>query len=252
MGDSISVLDRVSAILDTFGSDKVLGINEIARRANLPKSTVSRIAAELVESSWLDRVGNDFYIGLSLYELGQAVRQPQQLREIAQPYIAKLRHATGETMQLCVLDGDSVVRVTAAHGRQDPPLKLPLGQRLPAHTNASGKALLAFTPGALCAVATESLDARTAHTVVSPAELQRQLAEIRRTRIAIDREECAPGISSVACPIFGSDGVPIGAVSAIGRSDCFDIDAAEQTVRTAALNLNQHLSTLATHSNIEF
>lgn len=241
-GESVSVLDRLSAILDTFGSDKVLGINEIARRANLPKSTVSRIAAELVERNWLDRIGNDFYVGLSLYELGQAVTQPRLLREVAQPHIAKLRHATGETVQLCVLDGDAVVRVAAAPGRQKPPLKLPLGERLPAHANASGKALLAFTADALPAAPEDGLEARTAYTVTRPLTLQRQLAEIRRTRIAIDHEECTLGVSSAASPIFGSDGVPIGAVAIVGLAEGFDTATTGRLVRSAALQLSRQFS----------
>ena len=56
--DSVSVLDRVTAVFDAFGDDDHgLGVSELARRANLPKSTVSRIAADLVAQRFLDRDG---------------------------------------------------------------------------------------------------------------------------------------------------------------------------------------------------
>ena len=55
--DSVSVLDRLTAVLDAFGDDDGLGVSEIARRANLPKSTVSRIVTDLVRQRYLDREG---------------------------------------------------------------------------------------------------------------------------------------------------------------------------------------------------
>ena len=72
--ESVSVLDRVTAVFEAFGEhDEGLGVSELARRANLPKSTVSRIAADLVEQRFLDRDGDMLYLGVRLFELGQTV-----------------------------------------------------------------------------------------------------------------------------------------------------------------------------------
>ena len=79
--DSVSVLDRVTAVFEAFGEhDEGLGVSELARRANLPKSTVSRIAADLVGQRFLDRDGDKLYLGVRLFELGQTVEQPRRLR----------------------------------------------------------------------------------------------------------------------------------------------------------------------------
>ena len=70
--DSVSVLDRVTAVFDAFGEqDDGLGVSELARRANLPKSTVSRIAADLVAQRFLDRDGDKLYLGVRLFELAR-------------------------------------------------------------------------------------------------------------------------------------------------------------------------------------
>ena len=117
--DSVSVLDRVTAVLEAFGGDEGLGVSEIARRANLPKSTVSRIVTDLVRQRYLDREGSRLHLGLRLFELGQAVERPRRLRRLAQPVIIRLRDMTGESVRLAVLDGDDVVLIAAVAGTDD-------------------------------------------------------------------------------------------------------------------------------------
>ena len=88
--DSVSVLDRVTAVFDAFGEqDEGLGVSELARRANLPKSTVSRIAADLVAQRFLDRDGDKLYLGVRLFELAQTVEQPRRLRHFALPVMTR-------------------------------------------------------------------------------------------------------------------------------------------------------------------
>src|SRR6478735_4221980 len=111
--ESVSVLDRVTAVFDAFGEqDEGLGVSELARRAHLPKSTVSRIAADLVAQRFLDREGDTLYLGVRLFELGQTVEQPRRLRQLALPIMTDLRDVSGQTVHLAVLDGVDVVFIT--------------------------------------------------------------------------------------------------------------------------------------------
>lgn len=87
--ESVTVLDRLTAVLEAFGPDDLgLGVSEIARRANLPKSTVSRIAADLARHGCLDSAGGKLTIGVRLFELGNAVEAPRALREAALPVMS--------------------------------------------------------------------------------------------------------------------------------------------------------------------
>jgi IclR family acetate operon transcriptional repressor len=158
--DSVSVLDRVTAVLDAFGDDDRLGVSEIARRANLPKSTVSRIATDLVRQRYLDRDGEALQLGLRLFELGEAVDRPRRLRRIAHPVMARLHELTGESVALAVLDGDHVVVIAGLAGRDGRGPQA--GDRTVAHRTALGTAMLAHLPG----------------SVEHPSE--REVADIRR------------------------------------------------------------------------
>lgn len=241
--DSVSVLDRLTALFEAFAEpDEGLGISELARRANLPKSTVSRIAAELVEQRLLDREGDKLYLGVRLFELGQTVDQPRRLRRLALPVMTDLRNMTGHTVHLAVLDGSDVVCVAVVRGQAAPPV-VRVGGRLPAHATALGKAMLAFaTPERARALAGEGLARRTVHTVCDIEVLLRELTEARRTGVAFESEECVIGRGCVASPILGRGGAPVAAISVAGSVDHIDADRVASAVRAAAMSLSRRVA----------
>nr|WP_245956674.1 helix-turn-helix domain-containing protein [Nonomuraea fuscirosea] len=102
--------ERIAAILSAFSpGDNLLGVTQIARRTSLPRSTVHRLAADLVSCGLLERHGTGIRLGLRLFELGQRVPRRRLLRQAALPYMADLREATGQTVHLAVLEGCEVV-----------------------------------------------------------------------------------------------------------------------------------------------
>ncbi|MGV2984885.1 IclR family transcriptional regulator [Microbacterium sp. AGC85] len=146
--ETVSVLDRMTAILDAFGevgeAGEGLGVTELARRANLPKSTVSRIAADLVAEGYLDRVDGHLYLGLRLFELGQSVEHPRRLRRVAVSTMTGLRDAIGHNVQLAIADGDDAVVIANARGRNPLIPAARIGERLSRATTALGAAFAAF------------------------------------------------------------------------------------------------------------
>ncbi|WP_206737188.1 IclR family transcriptional regulator [Agromyces albus] len=234
------MLDRVAAVFDAFGeNDDGLGVSELARRANLPKSTVSRIAAELVGQRFLDREGDKLYLGFRLFELGQTVEQPRRLRQLALPVMTELRNLTGHTVELAVLDGADVVLIAIVRGQHTPTSAGRLGGRLPAHATALGKAILAFSAQEVVDVIADGwLEPRT---IREPSSLLRELTETRRSGIATEREECAVGRASVASPILGHGAVPVAAISVIAHAEEFAADRVSPVVRAAALSLSRRV-----------
>ncbi|WP_404434608.1 IclR family transcriptional regulator [Microbacterium lacus] len=242
---SVSVLDRVTAVFEAFGpQDDGLGVSELARRANLPKSTVSRIVAELVGQRLLDRDGDKVYLGIRLFELGQTVEQPRRLRRLALPVMTELRNLTGQTVHLAVLDGADVVMIAIVRG--EPTTKPParVGQRLPAHATALGKALLAYSPHeTVVGISSAGLVPRTPQTICDPVHLHQELVEIRRTGLSVEREECVADQVCVASPILGHGGAPWAAISVSGPVTELWPDRGAPAVRAAALSLTRRVTT---------
>lgn len=228
--DAVSVLDRVTAVFDAFGDDDALGVSELARRANLPKSTVSRIAADLVEQRLLDRDGDKLSLGVRLFELGQTVEQPRLLRRHALPVMAELRNQTGLAVHLGVRDGSDVVIVAAlrAPGAAAPPSRV--GSRRPAQATALGKALLAGSPP-------DSTD---------PPGLRQDLADVRRAGVAVQGDDGATGTVGVAAAVLGSAGLVVAALGVTASvDDSGSVDVLPQrsapAVRAAAHAIGRRL-----------
>ena len=247
--ESVSVLDRVTAVFEAFGEhDEGLGVSELARRANLPKSTVSRIAADLVEQRFLDRDGDTLYLGVRLFELGQTVEQPRRLRQLALPVMTDLRDVTGQTVHLAVLEGRDVVFITILRAGPIPRALARIGGRLPAHATALGKAILAFSPDEVVRFISDGgLERRTPQTISEPAALLRELAEIRRSGTATEREECAIGRTCTASAILDHSGAPIAAISVTGQVDALVPERVAPAVRAAAMAISRRVSVDRSH-----
>ena len=247
--DSVSVLDRVTAVFDAFGEyDEGLGVSELARRANLPKSTVSRIAADLVAQRFLDRDDDKLYLGVRLFELAQNVEQPRRLRQHALPVMTDLRNATRQTVNLAVLEGGDVVYIAILRGESTSKPLATIGGRLPAHATALGKAILAFSPQEVVDRVIEGgLEARTPHTISDPSVLLRELTDIRRLGVATEKEECADGRACAASPIVGNGGLPVAAISVTGSASNVVPDRIAPAVRAAAVTLSRRIAAGSHH-----
>jgi len=243
-GVAPSVLDRAMAVLAAFDGDgRRLGVSELSRRTGLAKSTVHRLAAELVGHGLLERHGTELALGLRLFELGEQVPRQRDLRAAALPYMADLRAATHQTVHLAVLDGVEVVYLEILHSADGPMLPSRVGGRLPAHATAVGKAQLAFSPPEVIdAVLRGPLTRLSTRTATAPGLLRRELARIREQGVAYDHEESLAGVVCAASPLLTTDGSVAGAISVSGRPGRLNVRRMAPAVRTAGLALSRDLA----------
>lgn len=246
-----SVLERGIALLSAFDADhSELGVTELARRTGMAKSTVHRLAAELVRLEMLEPVGARLRLGIRLFEIGQLVPRQRTLREAALPFMEDLREATRNSVHLAVLEGIEVVYVEILKARGSRSLPSRVGGRLPAHATGVGKAILAFAPADIVTARIEAgLVRLSPHTIVTPGALTRELRTIRDEGVSYDRQESDVGIVCAAAPIVGADGTVQAAMSVTGRAERLDLRRMAPAVRTAALALSRTLSGAPTFSS---
>jgi IclR family transcriptional regulator, acetate operon repressor len=236
-------LHRVVAVLGAFrGEENAVSPAELARRVGLPKSTVHRIVASLVDEGLLERHAAQVRLGVRLFEIGQRVPRQRVLRDAARPYLHDLSEATRQTVHLAILEGSQVVYVDILVAVGAPPLPSRVGGRLPAHATGVGKAMLAFSPPEVTQAVLDGGLARVSErSTVAPGLLVRELAGIRQSGVAYDHEESGPGIVCAASPVLGAGGEVLGALSASGWSTRMRLDQVSPAVRTAALALSRTL-----------
>lgn len=205
---SRSVTLRATAVLGAFDSEhRRLTLSQLSRRSELPLATVHRLTADLVEGRLLTRRSDGRYeIGARMWRLG-LLAPATDLRELALPRLQDLVAATGHTVHLAVLDGPSALIIERLAGSKSLPTRHSPGARLPLYCTAVGKALLAYAPTALFDEVNADLRPHTPYTVTDPRKLHRQLDEIRRSGMARSAQEHRLGVSSVAVPVNGLEGV---------------------------------------------
>nr|NLI49719.1 IclR family transcriptional regulator [Propionibacterium sp.] len=239
----VSVIKRASLLLEGFGPDRqTLSLADLIRSSGLPRSTAHRLAEELTELGWLNRVDGGYQLGMRLFELGELVPVQRNLSQLALPHMEDLRTATGASVHLAILDGTEVVYLQVLSAKQAPPMNSRRGGRLPAHVTGVGKAMLAFAdPQTVQRVLATGLPPMTPRSITTPGHLNRELAAIRASGIAYDREESNVGVLCAAAPVFGPDGGVRAAISVSG----FNRRLAPRmgpAVQTAALALSRELN----------
>ena len=235
--ETASVLERILAILDGVRESGLsVSITDLAARTQLPKSTVSRLVAALVEQRYLTRTEHGVALGLRLFELGSRASVPRRLRALAAPVVRDLWEATGERVGLWVYHGTDMVSVAVVPGRL-PMLPSRAGTRSPALTTASGKAFLAFCSDE------RIVGQVSGHLRDEAAEQFRtELGEVRTSSVALDPGVAYPGIVAVASPLISADRMVIGAISIAGPNGSMDADLVTPLVQAAGATLSRRLS----------
>lgn len=244
--DALSVLQRSALVLDVFPGGAALTLSEVTKRTGLPRSTTHRLLVDLADLGWLSRRGNTFELGMALFELGERVGLKHRLRTAAVPFMQDLFAVTEQTVHLAVRDGHDAVYVEKIHGHSSLPLPSQIGGRLPLTCTAVGKALLApEDPAVRDEVLGRPLRRYTPRSITDSKVLARELDSIRRTGIAIEREEAAMGGCCLASPVLVA-GEPIAALSVSVPRERFAPELLAPAVRTAALALGRVLARTAT------
>jgi len=239
----IGAAERAIVVLDTVAEGGELGTNEIARRAGMTPSTVSRQLGTLAASGLVERVSatGRYRLGIRLVHLANALLARLDVREVARPHLVALAQATGETATLSVPgDGDAVTIDFVPGAHQVQPVSR-LGRPSIAHATSAGKVMLAFSGREL---PDGPLRAFTTRTITDPQELARQIADVRERGWADAIEEREPGLSAIAAPIRSSRGELEAIVALQGPSSRFDaaaIDVARPLVVERAETISREL-----------
>jgi IclR family pca regulon transcriptional regulator len=152
-------------------------------------------------------------------DLGFSAINSMELRQIAAPHLQELSDDTGHTVNMAILDGVDIVYVercrSSQQGQRDIDLNLHVGSRLPAYCTSMGKVLLAFLPQDELGLALNRIEfvRRGPNTLAGKTALRAELADVRLTGVAVNNEELAYGLRSVAVPVRTQAGEVVAAIN---------------------------------------
>lgn len=218
----VAALARGLEVLACFRSGKRLGNQEIARRCNLPKSTVSRLTATLTRLGYLiqSEDSGKFRLGTATLSLGSAMLSKLDVRQVARPWMEELAALAKVEVALGTRDRLSMIYVEACRSSRPPATILDVGSRIPVATTAMGRAWLAAIGPEVRAEFLERVSKR--HAASWPeirSGIERAIDEHSTLGVTCSFGEWQQGINGIACAVLPGDDLPPMAISCGGLAD---------------------------------
>lgn len=226
-----SALDKALAVLEAITTQsQPIGLPDLSARLELPRQTVHRVLTQLEKTGLVvrDPSRDRFSVGPRLSTLAlNAVRTHNQSAPI-HAILQQLVDDIEETCNVGVLDGLRFVYLERIECQWALRVHLEAGSRVPAHCTSGGKVMLAHLDDSVRARLLRSVTLKpyTRHTITRAADLEAELAEVRRRGYAVNDQEFTIGIIGVAVPISDSQGRVLAALAVHGPSPRLDLDRA--------------------------
>ncbi len=221
---AIQTVVNAMRLLEEFREEEMLGVTELSRRLALHKNNVFRLLATLEQQGYIEQIADNerYRLGVKALELGQSFARSRSLIRCARAVLAELAELTRESAHVGVIHDHEVAHLAGDQREQPVMSGLRMGQRLPVHCTALGKALL----GAASEEVREAYDrevvrggelaARTSATITDPHKLFEELRTVGVRGFALDLEECEDGLCCAAAPVYDTQGRVVAAVSVSG------------------------------------
>jgi IclR family transcriptional regulator, pca regulon regulatory protein len=229
---------KALAVLEVFGQGRrVLKLAEAAEATGITKASAQRCIHTLEVLGYLrrDRRGTGWMLTPRALGIAHAYLSGYRLIEQAQQHLVDLNRATGESVSLSEPDGTDMVFVARFPSHKRFLIHMPIGRRLPMYCTASGRAYLSALPGAevQLLLRQSSLRALTPMTIIDPKRIQELIAAAHIDGYSCSDQECYRGDVTVAAPVIGEGGHPIGAVNISAPTSRWTLE--ELRVKLAAL-----------------
>jgi DNA-binding IclR family transcriptional regulator len=204
------VLDGAFAVLDALAhADQGLGLTELARASGLAKTSVHRLAEQLVTLGAVQCVEHRYYVGPQMLRIGQRWQPDPLLRRLAQEPVHALAVQSRAMASLRILHEQRLRYICAARPHGHAYMPDPADPESIART-ATGRVLYATQPGG-------GVTLPDCWTRCEWRHLRESLRDPRAT--VIDRQDAVAGTCCVSAPVWWPNGVCAGAVTVTVHAD---------------------------------
>jgi DNA-binding IclR family transcriptional regulator len=181
-----------------------LSVREIVDEFGWPRSSAFNIVSTMVERGYLYQpvARGGYYPTAKWQEFARDVADAEPLPESVHRLLVELMNKTGETMILAAQEGSSVVFLDVVETPADIRYTVNIGQRLPIHVTAAGRAILAQLPdperqAVLGRIRYQKYEKAS---FMTPAAVERELAKEMKEGWHVNIAVYQPSVAGVAVP----------------------------------------------------
>lgn len=232
---------RTLGILEHLAEHRKINLERLATETGLPKPTLHRFLATLVELGYVYRDQNDQYsLTLRMFSVGSKGLAHMDLPQDARPIALMLGERLHETVHMGVLDDKMAMYILKIESRYTIRMYSRVGKRIPLYCTAIGKILLAGMDEAAASATLDSIDLIpfTKDTVTARSALEKELSVIRNQEYAEDGQEYEEGVRCIAFPVRDHTGAVIAGLSVSWPT--FRFDESQRDRYIAAIGESAH------------
>jgi DNA-binding IclR family transcriptional regulator len=200
-------------------------LSDIAEETGLAHSTVHAHLTTLQNHEFVVKEGNEFYLGIKLFHLGEQARHRKPAYQLARKKAHGLSHELNEEVAFAISEhGRSVIIFDE---NNDPTTEgFQVGHYFYMHNSASGKAMLAeFSRERVDDIVDRwGLPSQTDRTIDSRAELYDELERTHERGYSVNRQEALEGLMAIGMAVKNPDGSVLGSLDVSGPPYRLSVD----------------------------
>lgn len=242
MGDDGTIKSVLNAfeIVESLSRSGGQTASELATELDIPVSTAHNYLNTLTDTGFVVRNGTVYRAGTRFLEIGERRRQRMAVVRAAESELPKLAAETGEHVSLMIEENGLGVLISLEKGNEAIDLDSFRGVRMPLHTVAPGKAILAHLSRDRVEEILErhGLERMTKNTITDRDELYDHLEAVRERGYAIDRGERMSGMTCISAPILDRNDEVRAAVCVCSPSHRIDDDRFDEIAAAVKRSAN--------------
>jgi DNA-binding IclR family transcriptional regulator len=218
--DSPQSVTRVIQILEVLcASPSPLGLAELSRVLDTPKSSLAALLRGLVAASFVTQADNVYRLGPGAFGLGSALieaRRRIQSSDLVRAGMRTLAERSAETVLYAVRDRDAetltYVDIIESHSAMR--FAVAVGDRRPLYCTSGGRVLLALGPQDELTRYLKQLKPErfTSSTEINKGRLATAIAAVRQTGVAQTIDQTLEGVTGIASAVRDASGAVLGAL----------------------------------------
>lgn len=211
---------RVIRIIEALcASPEPLGLAQISRLLDAPKSSIAALLRGLADSNFVVATDGRYRLGIAAFGLGSALlgaRREFSSSDLIRDGMRRLAQQTGETVLFAVRDSDdhTLTYVDIIESQNAVRFAVSIGDRRPLYCTSAGRALLATVPDKTLKQYFARLRPQrlTARTETDKRALAEEIGKIRETGFAQTVDQTSDGVTGTAAVIRDASGEVLGAL----------------------------------------
>lgn len=214
--DHVAALERGLAVIAAFDTARRrLSMAEVATLCGITRAAARRYLLTLETLGFVVKERNMYALTAKTLRLGQSYMYSSRLPRLVDPELQRLAREARQASSAGVLDGDDVICIAAIMAGPMVSSTLQPGTRVPAYCTANGRILVAALADAEreAWLRSQSLAARTEHTLTDAGRLNGELDLARRQGWCLVDRELEPDLLTLSVPLLNHPGETVAAIN---------------------------------------